>query len=267
MVFETAPVKGAKPTTFTKDATTEDWLQYVQVVPEDEAVFDKVKEEFVGKAYIKSYDGKVVSWNSLKAENYRIYWYVFKYENADGWHVDGVIVDKSTEEEIGVVVPDDPGDIPPEATEDPEDPDIPEVPEYKIPEALSNDYVYIFGRTDSEMQPEDGMTRGEVAAVLHRLLKQNDRRGGFVYDVNAEPKFTDVAGRWDRSALEFMEYLGLYEPGVAISPDRKITRGEAFRMMAVALGFTSDTTLDTAQYAAILVDAGYIEGDHTGFSL
>ncbi|MBP3359355.1 MAG: S-layer homology domain-containing protein [Clostridia bacterium] len=261
--FKTTRVEGATATTFEKDATSEEWLQYAEAVPNDDDVFDKVKNDFVGKAFIKAFDGNVVSWKSLNGENYRMYWYVFKNE-VDGWHIDGVIVDKRTEEQIGIVVPEDPSDIPPEADEDPDKPVVPENPEYNIPDELENNYAYIFGRSDTLMQAEDGMHRGEVAAVLHRLLKQNNKLGGFAYDVDAAPKFKDVEGRWDRSALEYMEYLGLYEKDTIIRPDQNITRGEAFKMMAVALGFTKDTTLSAEQYAAILVDAGYIQGDDNG---
>ena len=103
--------------------------------------------------------------------------------------------------------------------------------------------AYIFGRTDSLMQAHDGIYRGEASATLYRLLKQNNKLGGFVYDINREPLFNDLAGRWDRSALEYMAYIGVYDPAAtaAISPDQTISRGEAFKLFALALGYTNDT--------------------------
>ena len=135
----------------------------------------------------------------------------------------------------------------------PQDPD---------PIVLSNNYAYIFGRTDSLMQAHDGIYRGEASATLYRLLKQNNKLGGFVYDINREPLFSDLAGRWDRSALEYMTYIGVYDPAAtaAISPDQTISRGEAFKLFALALGYTNDTALTYEEYAQILVDKGYVEG-------
>ena len=36
---------------------------------------------------------------ALTEKNYDIYWYVVKYDTADGWHVDGILQEKSSEEE------------------------------------------------------------------------------------------------------------------------------------------------------------------------
>ncbi len=162
-----------------------------------------------------------------------------------------------------------PTEEPVEPTETPTEPtttptDEPEVPPYDDPYTLESAVAYIFGRTDTQMQAEDGMKRGEAAAVLYRLLKQNDMLGGFTYSADDAPAFANLAGRWDRSALEYMAYLGLYAPETGVDPEGMITRSEAFKMMAVALGFTDDATLPEESYAAILVDAGYVEGDENG---
>ncbi len=134
------------------------------------------------------------------------------------------------------------------------------------PTVLKNDYAYIFGRSDTTMEADDEMRRGEAAAVLHRLLKQNGELGSFSYDINATPAFLDLWGRWDRSAIEYMAYIGVYEANseMPIGPDESVTRGEAFKMFALALGYTSDTTLTVEEYAQLLVQSGFVQGYEDG---
>lgn len=134
------------------------------------------------------------------------------------------------------------------------------------PYQLSNNYAYIFGRTNTEMQPKDNMLRGEASAVLYRLLKQNDKLGDFHYNASATPAFSDIAGRWDRSAIEYMTSIGVYtrnENG-KIAASSPIKRQEAFKLFALALGFTDDTSLTYDQYASILQQQGYVEGYGNG---
>ncbi len=276
-----------------EDVTEEQILSALQARPDDEDVFGQVIDVFKTKGYIRDNMGAVIPWAALKAGAYRAEWYVLKYE-VDGWHVDGRIINRATEKPIEIIVPDDPTDIPEEATKDLEEETDPvtevdtepvtepetepvtepetepqtepesEVPDYHDPYKLTNDYAYIFGRSDFLMEPEDGMKRGEAAAVLYRLLKQNKKLGGFEYDIDAEPVFSDTAGRWDRSALEYMSYIGVYGDSGKIGPDAYITRSEAFKMIAIALNFTDDTSLEESKYALILKDAAYIEGDGDG---
>ena len=40
-------------------------------------------------------DGKTYTGDELTSENFSVRWYVLKYENSDGWHIDGVLVAKS----------------------------------------------------------------------------------------------------------------------------------------------------------------------------
>ena len=156
--------------------------------------------------------------------------------------------------------------IEPEPSVEPEPSQAPdEVPPYNDPYVLDNSYAYIFGRNDYQMMPDDYMARGEAAAVLYRLLKQNGitDENGFIYNVNNPPVFENMLGAWDRSAMEYMAYLGLYS-GSTVNNYAPVTRGEAFKMMCVALGFTADTSLSDMQYALILRDAGFIQGDESG---
>ncbi len=257
------------------DGVTEaDILSYITETPDNGEVLANVIKDFSGKGYIKDTSGNVVSWYALTDASYRVEWYTLKYETNDDWHIDGVVIDRATDLPIEIVVPDNPEDIPPEATE-PVDPDTGDedkddeddeitVPSYNDPLELKNEYAYIFGRSDTEMEADDGMKRGEVSAVLYRLLKQNGKLQGFSYDIDDTPVYSDTEGRWDRSALEYMNYIGVYKDADTIGPDTYITRGEAFRVLAIALRFTNNTEYTNEEYAAILNDAGYIEGDESG---
>ena len=184
------------------------------------------------------------------------------YENGQIWakNIDGVLGTVSASFPFNVDVVFLPG------TDKPEEPDKPDVPPYKPPYELSNNYAYIFGRTDTLMEPHDVILRGEACAILHRLLKQNNKLGGFWYDAAAVPAFADLGGRWDRSAMEFMVSLGIYnaDPSAMIYPANPITRAEAFKLFAVSLGFTSNAQLPIEQYGLILQDAGYIVGYDDG---
>lgn len=197
----------------------------------------------------------------------------------DGIYYEGEIVSESDSNGVlGVLSAESPFNVDvlvvqtkkpePSFTPDPDE-DIPGTigTEYQ-PKNLKNDNAYIFGRSDTEMQAEDSMHRGEVAAVLYRLLKQNNELDGFVYDQNAAPAFSDIYGRWDRSALEYMNYIGVYSGNSGkILPDQNITRGEAFKMTAIALGYTKDLNLDIEDYTKIFVDLGFVVGDDGGLRL
>ena len=179
----------------------------------------------------------------------------------ESFNVDVLVVETEKPTPTPEVTPTPEPAVTPEPEETPEPTPLPE------PYELTNDYAYIFGRTDTLMEPNDGMRRGESAAVLYRLLKQNGitEQLGFVYYEGNPPVFSNMAGQWDRSALEYMAHIGVYgtETGT-IDNYSYITRGEAFKMMAIALGFTNDTTLTEEQYAQILFDTGYIIGDQYG---
>lgn len=138
----------------------------------------------------------------------------------------------------------------------------------KTPKHLESDYAYIFGRSDTEMQADDSMLRGEVAAVLYRLLKQNNQLDGFVYDESATPAFSDIAGRWDRSAIEYMAYIGAFDKSTdIINPTQPISRGEAFKLTAISLGYTDVLDASFDDYAKIFFDLGIVEGYGDGGDL
>ena len=87
--------------------TEADILANVTAVPKDKKVFEKVAAQYKEKdAYLKSSNGKVIPWSRLTDAYYKVSWYVLKNED-NGWHVDGVIIEKDTDKEISVVVPEE----------------------------------------------------------------------------------------------------------------------------------------------------------------
>lgn len=132
-------------------------------------------------------------------------------------------------------------------------------------ESYVNNYAYIFGYTNTEMGAEGSLLRCEASAMVHRLVKQNGKLGDFVYDA-ANPSFNDIQGEWFQSGIEFLHHKGGFKvaEGGAVQPYVTITRGEAFKLVALGLGFTTDTTLSNAGYANLLRDLGYIQGDENG---
>ena len=132
---------------------------------------------------------------------------------------------------------------------------------YRAVSTYDNSYAYIFGYTDSIMGAEGPLLRAEAAAMVHRLAKQNGQLGGFVYDP-ANPSFSDIAGEWFQSGIEYIHYRGGFsaEEGATVSPYAQITRGEAFKIIALGLAFTEETDLTYDEYGAILANRGYVIG-------
>ena len=128
-----------------------------------------------------------------------------------------------------------------------------------------NDYAYIFGYNDTEMGAEGSLLRSEVSVMVHRLVKQNGMLGDFQYN-SANPSFADIEGEWFQSGIEFMHYKGAFnvEEGGNVQPYVAVTRGEAFKIVALGLGFTTDTKLSNTGYANLLYELGYIVGDGSG---
>ena len=136
--------------------------------------------------------------------------------------------------------------------------------ELKVEQYVS-DYAYIFGYNDSIMGAEGPLLRSEVSAMVHRLVKQNGKLGDFVYDA-ANPSFSDIAGEWFQSGIEYVHHQGGFKAaeGTNVYPYAQVTRGEAFKIVALGLGFTEDTTLSNQQYAELLQSLGYLVGDENG---
>lgn len=133
---------------------------------------------------------------------------------------------------------------------------------YHMTSVYENDYAYIFGYSDTEMGAEGPLLRCEAAVMVHRLVKQNGERGDFVYDP-AKPSFTDIAGEWFQSGIEYIHYKGGFDvpEGSNVNPYEQITRGEVFKIIVLGLGFSDDTNLTYDEYGKVLVNRGYVIGD------
>lgn len=85
--------------------TSDTIVSYVNSVPNEDEMFKSVAVEYQAKdAFIRSSNGKVIPWSRLCEDYYKVQWYVLKKED-DFWHIDGVIVEKETNKEISIVVP------------------------------------------------------------------------------------------------------------------------------------------------------------------
>lgn len=295
-VYESALTKGIRPVDYSivyeeGKVSSDDVIAEVKKPPTDDLVFEEIKNEYENKGYILTSSGNVVDWDEFDTDSYEVRWYVLKLEDdwmGGTWHVDGVIIEKETNEPIEIPSEDDPEYVPPEEvtpkpTDEPETTEAPTEPpvptEEPVPtaepvptdapidvEGYHSNYAYIFGYDDTTMGAEGHLLRSEISAMIHRLVKQNDKLGGFVYDASAEPVFADIAGEWFRSGVEFMTYRGAFDAGENdyVYPYAEVTRGEAFKLICVGLGFTDNSDLSYEEYALALKEAGYVEGDENG---
>lgn len=249
MLFKSNLTEGNRDTSYNVvyhegNVTSDDVISEVVTKPNDTEILAKIKAEYEPKGgQILSSNGKVVSWNKFTTDNYEMRWYVLKFEKTNGWHVDGVIVEKETQKPIIIPLPDE--------------------PDYVKPEFTSN-YAYIFGYTDSNMAPNEKLIRAEVSQMIYRLVKQNDMLGNFVYKESATPAFDDIDGQWFRSGIEYLNTKGAYAENESVYPYVTVTRGETFKLLCLGLNFIDNTELSYDEYASILYNAGYIKGDENG---
>lgn len=68
----------------------------VDSMPTDEEIFRKIRNssEDVYK-YDEDNNKVIIPKENLTTDKYAIRWYVLKYQNSDGWHIDGVLVEKN----------------------------------------------------------------------------------------------------------------------------------------------------------------------------
>ena len=240
--------------------SSDDVISEVETKPDDAEILAKIKDSYNG-GYILASNGKAVKWDKFTTDNYEMRWYVLKCEEGlwmvdDVWHVDGVVVEKDTQKPIEIVDPSDPGYTPP-VYED-EDQDHGEAFEY------TSNFAYIYGYSDNTMAADNNLRRNEVSAMVHRLVKQNNKLGGFMYSASNPPAFDDIEGEWFRSGIEFINHKGAFAGGGSVHPYVDVTRGETFKIICLGLGFSENTGLSYEDYAAILQKAGYIQGDENG---
>lgn len=60
--------------------------------PSDEEVFAAIRSS--SRSYSITIDGKEIPAQNLTMEYFKVRWYVLKYHDSDGWHIDGVLVAK-----------------------------------------------------------------------------------------------------------------------------------------------------------------------------
>lgn len=229
--------------------TEKDILSYLTKEPDNDKILKKLQQMFDGEEkYISTKDGKIYDISELTGDKFDIEWYCIYFD--EKWCVNGRIVDASTGEEVNIY----------DGSAGNEDGNTDIFPEY------TSNHAYIFGYNDTQMGAEGPLLRSEISAMIYRLAKQNNRLDGFVYDESKSPVYADISGEWFRSAIEFMEYKGAFDTteGNNINPYTKITRGEAFKLICIGLDFTKDTSLDIQEYAKIMKQAGYIQGDENG---
>ena len=132
---------------------------------------------------------------------------------------------------------------------------------YNMISGYKNNHAYLFGYNDTTMGAEGPLLRSEAAAMVYRLVKQNNELGDFVYDPS-NPSFIDIEGVWFQCPMEYIHHKGGFRAaeGTRVQPYAQITRGEVFKIVALGLGFTDDTTLSFDEYGEILVGYGYIIG-------
>lgn len=62
--------------------------------PTDEVIMRQIRR-MVGSDTTITLNGKTVPAEDLTADNFTVKWHVFKYDDSDGWHIDGVLVAKT----------------------------------------------------------------------------------------------------------------------------------------------------------------------------
>jgi hypothetical protein len=102
---------------------------------------------------------------------------------------------------------------------------------------------YFSGYTDGSFQPEQGMTRAEMAGVLQHLLK-----GEQATTSEAMTTFTDVKQHWAQEAIARLDAAGVltgYTDGT-FRPEKLVSRAEAVTIINKLIGLQpAATTLKT----------------------
>lgn len=265
------------------DTVSEDDIRaYVTQVPDDSDVLNNITEEFLNKGYIESSTGEAISWSNFTVENYRSEWYVLKWEDGDeSWHIDGRIIDKNTQEEIKIVVPEEVNETP-----TPVPTDKPVLPDEPI-DLKNVTYAYVFGYepiiemvdvtdengnvVDSKlsaqvrMAPDDDVTREQVAAMIMRLIDQKYATMDSEYPVTGN--IAKHAGTWYERGLAYLAGKGTFD-GIDSVECGPVTRGEVAKLVVYGLNLsdtaeTAFTDVANSQYKTyieIMCAYGYMSG-------
>lgn len=260
----------------------DDILSLLEGIPDDESVLKNVIKDFSPKGYIKSNTGEVISWSELTTENYETEWYVIKWESTDMfWHIDGRILDKETQEEIEIVVPEGDEPIPtPEPTPEP-------IPTEKPIDLEGAGYAYIFGyepdriervtkvdekgkeygawNVEIRMAPNDCVTREQVSAMLMRMIDQKYDTMSVKYPVT--DNIRQHTGTWYERGLAYLASKDAFN-GIESVNCGPITRGEVAKLVVHGLNLskTTETTFEDIKsspyksYIEIMNAYGFMSG-------
>lgn len=243
--------------------TEDDLISYLTSTPDESTIFNALEKEYKKQgAVLYTSSGNQVTWENFTSDNYEIQWYVLKRET-DGWHVDGFIVEKETQDKVDIVLPEekedyediivdgsdkneDDGDIKDE--NDKEDVVPPAIPDSSIQISGAN-YAYIFGYepliipvTDEEgnttytaeitMGMDDDVTVEQVSSMLIRILDQNGNTADMTFPMtdNVRPH----QGQWYERGLLYLCSVGGFDEDETIRTVA-ISRGQVAKLVACAL--------------------------------
>lgn len=121
-----------------------------------------------------------------------------------------------------------------------------------------NHNAYISGYEDGTFKPDNNITRGEIAAVICRLLK-NPIDETKVYDTS----FTDVAGSWAKNYIGYIQSLNIvngYSDGT-FRPNETVTRAELLAIISRIEKVTGKNGVDFAD-----IDDGHWAKGYIGYA-
>ncbi len=249
------------------DISEDDILKYLEKAPDDDAVFDKLRET-CSDATIYTSSKTVVDWDSLTSDNgYELLWYVLKYQwsvTDYAWHIDGVIVDTNGNT-VDIVNPDEveeyeeffdntKAELVKEETEVVlQEPETSEQNDTAISLKGVN-YAYIFGYapiiTDNgdgttnvkiEMAMDDNVKIEQVCAMLMRLLDQAGYTSNETYPMVEGAKIYE--GAWYERGLLYMASKGGFEDEEIIHL-KNASRGLVAKFVACALDLSKTIETD-----------------------
>ncbi len=140
---------------------------------------------------------------------------------------------------------------------------------------LNCDYAYFFGYDDTLAAARKNLKRQEVCAFLYRLMKQDNKTGG--YTAPQTPSYMDLPSNdWSYAAIEYMRSIGAFsKEAYKINPTGDITRGEVAKIVTFALRLKPDDSKSVDfddlssnhpyyYYMKAMADKGYYMGNNDG---
>ena len=105
--------------------------------------------------------------------------------------------------------------------------------EIPVPALLNgtDHFAYLYGYDDGTVRPNDNITRGEVAAILYRLIWDHIRDQ---YETTEHPYSDIPAGAWYENEAATLTAMGLFEgyPDGTFGGEKSITRAEVAALLA-----------------------------------